>query len=152
MIRKIKLFWELPHREKRLFVEAFFLLGLMRALILTVSFKRLTRALTHAPDHIDQGGLSDSQRHTAQSIGKIISKAAQNTPWESACLAQVLTAQKMLSKRNIPGVFFLGAKRDGPVKEELEAHAWTQCDDLIITGEPGHESFKVLSVYGWGSR
>ena len=149
MLRKIKLFWGLPNDEKRLFFEAFFLLGLMRALILTVSFKRLTKALTHAPDHIDQAGLSDSQRHTAQTIGRIISKAAHNTPWESSCLTQVLTAQKMLSIRNIPGVFFLGAKLGGTGKEELEAHAWTQCDNLIITGEAGHELFRVLSAYRW---
>ena len=149
MVRKIKLFWELPNNEKRLFIEAFFLLGLMRALILMVSFKRLTRDLTHATDHLDQAALTDSQRHTARTIGRIISKAAGNTPWESTCLTQVLTAQRMLSKRNVPGLFFLGAKMVGTGKEKLEAHAWTQCDNLIITGEPGHELFRVLSVYGW---
>lgn len=149
MIRKIKLFFQLPGKERNLFTEAYFLLGIMRALILTVSFKRLTRSLIHAPDHLDQKGLNDKQRNTAETIGRIISKAANNTPWESACLAQVLTAQKMLKRRNIPGVFYLGARKVGSDEAVLEAHAWTQCDNLIITGEWGHELFTVLSVYGW---
>lgn len=123
MIRKIKLFFALPAEEKRLFGEAYFLLGLMRASILLVSFKRLTRSLSHSSTHINQAKLSESQLYTAKQIGEIITKAANNTPWESACLAQVLTVPKMLEKRKIPGVFYLGAKKSGADTENLEAHA-----------------------------
>ena len=152
MFRKIKLFFRLPREEKRLFLEAYFYLGIMRVLILTVSFKRLTRSLNHSATRINQAGLSDKQTLIATLVGQTIAKAANNTPWESTCLTQVLTAQKMLEKRNIPGVFYLGAKKIGAGAEKLEAHAWLQCDELIITGEEGHESFAVLAVYGWGHK
>jgi len=75
-------------------------------------------------------------------------RASAYTPWESACLAQSLTAQKMLRKRGIPGVFYLGAMKDEESKEKMKAHAWSQCGDTIITGGDSNE-FTILSVFGW---
>ena len=49
MIRKFKKFTKLSAEEKNLFLEAYYTLGIMRAGILTVSFKRLTRTLEHKP-------------------------------------------------------------------------------------------------------
>ena len=152
MIRKVKRFVALSPEEKRLFLEAYIMLAFMRAAILTISFKRLTRSLHHSKDTIKPGALTDEQLHTAKRIGDVIKQAMTNTPWESACLAQALTAQRMLQKRNIPGVFYLGVKKDKGVAEKMAAHAWLQCDESIITGERGHEAFTVLSVFGWGQR
>ena len=152
MTRKVKRFFTLPPEEKRLFLEAYSMLALMRAAILTISFKRLTRSLHHSKGTVKPGTLTDEQLDTAKRIGKVINQAMGNTPWESACLAQALTAQRMLKKRNIPGVFYLGVKKDKGVEEKMEAHAWLQCGESIITGERGHEAFTVLSVFGWGQR
>ncbi len=125
------------------------MLAFMRAAILTISFKRLTRSLHHSKDSVKPGALTDEQLQTAKCIGKVIKQAMCNTPWESACLAQALTAQRMLKKRDIPGVFYLGVLKDKNAKEKMEAHAWSQCGDTIITGERGHEAFTVLSVFAW---
>ena len=152
MIRKAKRFFALSPEEKRLFLEAYLMLGSMRAALLTISFKRLTRSLHHSQDNIKPAALTAEQLHTATLIGKVITQAANNTPWNSACLAQVLTAQRMLKKRAIPGVFYLGAKKDKGAKETMAAHAWLQCGETIITGERGHEAFTILSVFGWGQR
>ena len=76
-------------------------------------------------------------------------RAAIYTPWESACLVQSLTAQKMLHKRGITGVLYLGVTKDQESKEKMKAHAWTQCGETIITGGAGHEEFTVLSVFRW---
>ena len=86
----------------------------------------------------------------AIAIGKVIASAANNTPWESACLAQSLTAQRMLKRRGIPGVFYLGVRKDENADEKMSAHAWTQCGDAIITGHKGHEDYTVVSVFRWG--
>ena len=94
--------------------------------------------------------LSEVEMKIAKKVGKAIMRASAYTPWESACLAQSLTAQKMLQKRGIPGVFYLGAAKDEENKEKMKAHAWSQCGDTIITGGKGHEAFTVLSVFGWG--
>ena len=149
MIQKVKCFFALSSEEKRLFLEAFIALGFMRVVMLTISFKRLTRALYHSKEKIKQDTLTDQQLHSAQLVGTVITQAAHNTPWESACLAQALTAQRMLKKRNIPGVFYLGVMKGKGANEKMEAHAWSQCGETIITGGSGHEAFTILSVFVW---
>ena len=49
MLRKIRKFSKLSSEERKLFLEAYVTLGIMRAAILTVSFKRSTRSLEHLP-------------------------------------------------------------------------------------------------------
>lgn len=149
MSSKFKKFISLPSEEKKLFLEAYVILGIMRAAILTVSFKRLTRSLEHLPSKKEIAVLNKEDHAKAMAVGQAITRAAAYTPWESACLAQSLTAQKMLQKRGIPGVFYLGAAKDEESKEKMKAHAWTQCGETILTGGKGHETFTVLSVFGW---
>ena len=55
----------------------------------------------------------------------------------------------MLQKRGISGVFYLGVAKNADEKEQIEAHSWSQCGDMIITGGEGHENFTVLSMFGW---
>ena len=150
MIQKFKKFTKLSSEEKKLFIEAYATLGMMRTAILAISFKRLTRSLEHVAKKKELVTLNEKEMKTAQKVGQAIMRASAYTPWESACLAQSLTAQKMLQKRGIPGVFYLGAMKDEESKEKMKAHAWSQCGDTIITGGGGHEAFTVLSVFGWG--
>ena len=152
MFRKIKKFIKLSSEEKKLFLEAYVTLGIMRAAILTVSFKRLTRSLKHLPSKEELTTLNDNEISIATAVSQAIIRASAYTPWESACLAQSFTAQKMLQKRGIPGVFYLGAMKDEESKEKMKAHSWSQCGETIITGVDGHEDFTVLSVFGWGQK
>jgi len=149
MIQKFRKFTKLSSQEKKLFLEAYVTSGMMRAAILTVSFKHLTRSLEHVAKKKELEKLGEEDMKTAQMVGQAIMRASSYTPWESACLAQSLTAQKMLQKRGIPGVFYLGAAKDEENKSKMKAHAWSQCGDTIITGGGGHEEFTVLSVFGW---
>ena len=123
---------------------------MMRTAILTISFKRLTRSLEHVAMKKELPILNAQEMKTAKLVGQAIMRASAYTPWESACLAQSLTAQKMLQKRGIPGVFYLGAAKDEESEAKMKAHAWTQCGESILTGSRGHEEFTVLSVFGWG--
>ena len=150
MIQKFKKFTQLPSEEKKLFLEAYVTLGKMRAAILTVSFKRLTHSLEHSTKAEKLVPLNQEEMETAILVGSAIVRASAYTPWESACLAQSLTAQKMLKKREVPGVFYLGVAKDEESEAKMKAHAWTQCGDAIITGGGGHEAFTVLSVFEWG--
>jgi len=149
MLSNIKKFAQLPRKEKRLFWEAYWTLGVMRAAILRIPFKNLTRSLQHSPKKGKSVMLNEEQKRTALAIGRAIERAALHTPWESACLAQSLAAQKMLKKRGIPGVFYLGVAKDNEVEEKMKAHAWTECGEMILTGGRGHEAFTVVSVFGW---
>jgi len=149
MIQKFKKFTKLSLEEKKLFMEAYVTLGMMRSAILTVSFKRLTCSLYCEAKKKELPKLNKKEIQIAKKVGESIKRASAYTPWKSACLAQALTAQKMLQKRGIPGVFYLGAAKDEEEKNKMKAHAWSQCGDAIITGAGGHERFTVLSVFGW---
>ena len=88
---------------------------------------------------------------TAHRVGWAVRTAACFTPWNSTCLVQVLTAQRMLHQRGIAGAFYLGAASGSDVAEQpsLTAHAWLKCDNEFITGESGHERYIVVSSFSW---
>ena len=146
MLNKIKKFLTLDGQQKKLFLQAYFLLGVMRAAILTVSFKRLSKSLQHHPEEAPHKPLDTAQLEQAKTIGRAVVTAARYTPWDSNCLAQVLTAQRMLEQKHIAGMFFLGVKKD---EQKLGAHAWLQVDGQILTGESGHQNFTVVSTFSW---
>ena len=148
MLEKMAKFFRLPWRRKKLFLEAYVTLGIMRAALLSVSFKRLTRQLHHTGSEAEAKAVTKAQRHLSVEIAKAIRAAAGNTPWESACLAQALTAQRMLRRRGIPGVFYLGVMREKEAQEKMKAHAWSKCGDLVLTGG-SYERFTVLSSFSW---
>lgn len=146
LFNKIKRFQALPWQQKKYFLQAWLWLGVKRLAILTLSFKRLSRSLQHHAEPAAFYPLDDAQIKQAQEIGRAVMTAARYTPWDSNCLAQALTAQRMLRTRHIPGMFFLGVKKN---QQKLDAHAWLQCDDKILTGKAGHEAFTVVSTFSW---
>lgn len=152
MLRELKKFFALDSEEKRLFFEAYLTLGITRAAILTIPFKRLTRTLIHSTEIPILPTLRQDEMNRVQKVGKAIERAAGHTLWESACLVQSLTARRMLQKRGIPGAFYLGVMKDEETDEKMKAHAWSQCEGTIVTGEKGHDEFTVLSVFEWGRR
>lgn len=148
MLQKIRKFSRLSGPQKWLFLEAYARLAWMRAAIRAVPFRSLVRGLEMRPG-ADAPAVGREELEIALAIGGAVRSAAGNTPWESACLAQALTAQRMLEKRGIGGVFHIGAAMDGDAEEKLRAHAWLVCDGQIITGEVGHERYAVLSTFHW---
>ncbi len=57
-------------------MEAYYTLGIMRAAILRISFKRLTRSLEHQAKKSELVQLDEEQIQMALSIGKAIGQAA----------------------------------------------------------------------------
>ena len=151
MLSQITNFLKLSFTEKLFFFEAFVALGVMRAAILTISFKRLSRSLKQQKQY-DLILLSSESYVLAQAVQKGIKQAANHTPWESACLAQSLTARWMLQRRGVPGALYLGINKGASSKNKIghmKAHAWSQCGEVIVTGEQGIENFTVVSVFVW---
>jgi len=146
--RKLKKFSGLTCKQRRYFIEAYITLGLMRAAIAIIPFKRLVKSLDRQAE-TGEPALNKKQISTAQVIGEAVRTAANNTPWESACLVQALTAQRILRRKGIGGVFHLGARMDDTNDQQIHAHAWLVCDSHIITGDVGHEEYKVLTTFQW---
>lgn len=149
----IKKYSALETWEKLVLMQAWFMLGWMRAVLQTLPFKRLAAHMQHHRDKVLPPPLRPDQVHYAFRIGWLVGAAAGVTPWQSPCLAQVLVTQRLLSKRGIPGQFYLGVRRgcertDDPTG--LSAHAWLQCGDQIVNGAAGHEQYTVVSTFSWG--
>lgn len=133
-------------QERRLFIEAFVLLGVMRAAILLLPFRRITRLLGlaqgDAPALPARGAAADPAM-----VGWAIQAAAARTHWESACLAQALAGMAMLSRRGIGATLYLGVAREESGAENMAAHAWLRCGDAILTGAAGVERFSAISSF-----
>jgi hypothetical protein len=133
-------------------MEAFFLLGQSRLALQRKPFAERVSHLQMHREAITQPPQAPAAVEMARSIGWAVTLAANHTPWESTCLVQVLAAQRMLQKRGIAGVFYIGATT-APGEGEtpgLLAHAWLKCSDEFITGEKGHQAYTVVSAFSWG--
>lgn len=151
MLYRVSRFFSFSLWEQLLFLEAWILLGFMRLGILLVSFRRLTSSLCQFPGMVTAAPLAEEQRLAAIRIGRMITLAASHTPWQNTCLCRVLAAGSMLKRRKIAGVFFLGITRDEGSGNDLAAHAWLQCDGILLTGGDGVEAFTVLTSFQWGA-
>ena len=149
MLSKMKKFSKISHEEKKLFLEAYITLGMIRTTMLASSFKYISRSFEHHKELKKLLPLNDEEMKVAKLVGEAIMRASTSTPWESTCLSQALVVQKMLQKRGISGAFYLGAMKDGDSNNFMKVHAWSQCGENIITGEGGHEGFTILSMFIW---
>ena len=141
----------LSGQQQKLFVEAYLTLGFYRIAILTRSFKSLVSELNQNGKPI-RAENPDDKKQIALLIGGAVTTAANHTPWQSACLVQALTAQRMLLKRKIAGSFHLGVtmnSADSDPNDPMTAHAWLVCGDEILTGRTGLGNYTILSTFSW---
>jgi hypothetical protein len=139
--------WRRRTKEERLMlVEAFVFLGIARLGVLILPFRPLSRTMG---EHMKESPrTTDAQTlRIARLIGQAVRSAAGNTPWQSVCLPQAITAQWMLKRRNIPGTLYLGVKTSPHPLTPLLAHAWLRCGGSILTGADGHSQFTVVSTF-----
>lgn len=132
--------------ERLLLLEALMLLGVARLLVLAIPFRwfsvTLGRHMNEASRQIDPAELQH-----AIHVGQAVRSAANNTPWESVCLPQAVVGQWMLKRRGIAATLYLGVAKAGQQPEQLSAHAWLRCGDVIITGAAGHRQFTVVATF-----
>lgn len=133
--RKIKTYiLTISTKEKLLFIEAFILTGIMRYKILKTPFNKLKIKLgEYNKESVEEVSIETYKK--AKQIRWIVTHISQHTPWESLCLVQAMTVQKMLKKRNISTTIYLGVNKDK--NNEMKAHAWIRCGQMYITGGNG---------------
>jgi hypothetical protein len=133
-------------QERGLLCEAVLLLGVMRAAILMLPFRRITALMGLAQGVVPTGATSDVSLCPAK-IGWAVQAAAARTPWQSACLVQALTGMLMLSRRGINSTLYLGVAKDENNPETMAAHAWLRCGNIVLTGAGGVERYTALSSF-----
>ncbi len=68
-----------------------------------------------------------------------VGRVAHRVPWESRCLAQAMTAQRLLKRYGLKSTLYLGAGRDPEDKTKMAAHAWVRCGTAYVCGGKGEE-------------
>ena len=88
--------------------------------------------------------LAESSGPLEERVGWAVAAAGRRRKPAFSCLAQALTGAMMLKRRGIPAVVYLGVDRS---RMPIQAHAWLQCGNRILTGEAGREQFRAVGMY-----
>lgn len=149
MYKTVWTFLRRPTNEKLLAIEALWYLALIKVLLKTNSFNSLAKhyglEIAEEEEH-----KANTDRQTVKTVSWAIGRVSGIVPWNSVCLDQALTAQRMLSRRGLTGLLYLGVAKDEKKEDAgLKAHAWVRCNGEFITGRAGHEAFTVVSCFGW---
>jgi len=142
--RKVKTFLNLKPSDKKLLMEAFINTALARILILVVKFNKLQKMIgeykEESPYIVDE-----KQYPIITKIAWAINIVSHNTPWQSRCFVQAITAQRMLEKRNISSTVYFGVNKDK--ENNITAHAWTRCGNVIVTGNREKNAYTTVAWF-----
>lgn len=107
-----------------LFIEALLLSYRFKIQLWFISFKKLTEQYPSADAPQKSGP------ETAKAIRRAIYRAEKFTFWNNKCLVSTFCARKMLNKRGIASIAYLGMGKNE--KGKLIAHAWINADDVEV--------------------
>ncbi|QFU74593.1 lasso peptide biosynthesis B2 protein [Halioglobus maricola] len=145
-------FLALSGTDRRLFICAWCLLGYYKLAITLRPVMNLIGHLERVAGTEPAPEADAFEQDEAARIGRMVARAAAHTPWPSLCLVQVLTTQRLMASRKLPGQFTFGAMlcgdRSAPDRK-LAAHAWLRCGDLVVSGAGGHENYAPTWAFRW---
>lgn len=123
------------------------LLGLSRAAILVVPFRRLAPRIgvrTGVEPWVPL--ITEEQQARALQIARTVNIAARYTPWESNCFPQAVTARLLLGLYRIPYAFYFGVAQN-PEHAEMKTHAWVAAGPVRVSGGLSFPQFTVVGCF-----
>lgn len=146
-LRKARSFLRQPGFIQFWFIPIWFCLGVSKALIFTVSFRRLAPHLGRQSAIVPWLPLLEPRQEArALLIGRAVRMAARYTPWDSNCFPQAVAARLLLGVYGIPYALFFGLMRD-PDAREMKAHAWVAAGKVRVTGGTSFGQFTVVGCF-----
>ena len=83
----------------------------------------------------------------ARTVGWAVACSARKLPFSTACLHQAIAAKRMLNRRRVATVLYLGASRQNGLAEPLAAHAWLEAAGAEVTGYPIAREFVAIASF-----
>ena len=77
-------------------------------------------------------------------ISYVIPRLEKYLPWTYQCYQQALTARLLLNRRNQANALSIGHKLHAG---KMVFHAWTSCQELVITGYQEVLSYHVINTF-----
>ena len=146
--RKAGTFLRQPRFIQAWFLPLWVLLGISKALIFTVSFRRLAPRLGQTSDIAPWVPLLDpAQEARALLIGRAVRLTAKYTPWDSNCFPQAIAARVLLGLYRLPYILFFGLMRDADDPAGMKAHAWVAAGRVRVTGGTSFGQFTVVGCF-----
>lgn len=147
LVRKTHSFVNLPLFTKLWLLPMWLMLGISKALIFTITFRRLAPHLGQAMGVAPWVPLlNPAQQARALQIGRAVRLAARYTPWDSNCFPQAVAARLLLGWYGIPYALCFGVMRDAQ-SLEMKAHAWVSAGRVAVTGGASFGQFTVVGVF-----
>ncbi|MGU9370176.1 lasso peptide biosynthesis B2 protein [Clostridium perfringens] len=143
LIRKIKTFFKIDFESKVMFCKAFILCGFYRFIILNVSFSKVKKLLGEKGKESEFEIDIDNYK-IVKEVSFIVKLASYNTPWESKCLVQAMTAQKILNDKGIKTTLYLGVAKE---KNNMVAHSWLRYGQMFVTGGNGDLNYTRVGCF-----
>lgn len=130
------------------FLPVWIVLGISKALIFALSFRRLAPLL----------GLQSSiapwvpllrpeQEQRALLIGRLVRMTVRYTPWASNCFPQAIAARVLLGLFKVPYILYFGLQRDPDDPAGMKAHAWVVAGKIPVTGGQSFGQFTVVGCF-----
>ncbi|VCU70047.1 hypothetical protein PIGHUM_02114 [Pigmentiphaga humi] len=147
-MRKLATLRRLPFFVLCWLVPAWCLLGIGRALVLAVSFRRLAPWLGRQQQAPAPWVplLSREQERRARLVGRVVRIAARYTPWESNCFPQAIAGRVLLGIYRVPYVLCFGLTKKAGSATPL-AHAWVAAGPVPVTGGLSFGRYAVVGVF-----
>lgn len=123
-----------------------YLLPKSRLAIKKAPFKILAARIGVLSDLKEQSA-TQVQMDEALQIGRLIRGMGKFMPFRTMCFEQALSCAEVLRSKGISYCIHFGVKKDKKVPDGLEAHAWLQCGNEIVTGKRGHRQYQRLSSF-----
>lgn len=147
--RRIDAFRGAPAAQKRLALEAAWELLLARILTLrpaTVYSPAFGSLVEAEPAAYPVTGVTE-----ASEIGHVVEVVGRCLPFRALCLQQVIAVRRMLTRRGIPAVVYLGVARDQADRARADlghaAHAWVSVGSKVISGDGVLDKYAIVARF-----
>jgi hypothetical protein len=145
-IPPVRSFLALHGKERKIYLEAFSLLVIIRMGMWVIPYNTLQRNLNRLfPVPLNAGRpQSPEVILSARKLSRRVREVSGFVP-EATCLAQALTLQALLSGEDIHSDLAIGVTR-GDEAGGIAAHAWLEVEGTVIIGGEERERFTRLKM------
>lgn len=91
--------------------------------------------------------LGDAERVVVRTTEQVIAGICRRLPAPPTCLVQAVAARSLLARRGIPATLYIGVA-GSTAEGRMQAHAWLECGDRVVTGRAGFARFKPIVWFG----
>jgi hypothetical protein len=139
---RLRRFYQLAPLDRRLLIQALFLVVAIRLALWLLPFPTIRRLVTRfarpcTPRPFNKGDQDSSK------LAWAVKTVSRYVP-AAACLTQALAAQVLLGRRGFPSRLHIGVAKGA--EQQFMAHAWVECQGKVVIGAIKSRHYTPLFV------